>query len=79
MASRRWEWDQVPGLLNIVHQSFQYTMLLPQSKYLMGREGSTDSCLNPSYWGGRDLEDCGSKPAPGEILHKDPILKIPNT
>jgi hypothetical protein len=33
---------------------------------------------NPSYSGGRDQEDHGSKPAQANNLG-DPILKIPNT
>jgi hypothetical protein len=33
---------------------------------------------NPSYSGGRDQEDCGSKPAGANSLG-DPISKIPNT
>jgi hypothetical protein len=37
-----------------------------------------DSCHNPSYLGGRDQEDQGSKPARANSL-RDPILKIPNT
>jgi hypothetical protein len=32
---------------------------------------------NPSYSGGQDQEDCGSKPAWANSL-RDPILKIPN-
>jgi hypothetical protein len=31
---------------------------------------------NPSYSGGRDQEDCGSKPAQANSS-RDPILKIP--
>jgi hypothetical protein len=34
--------------------------------------------VNPSYSGGRDQEDQGSKPAQANSLW-DPILKIPNT
>jgi hypothetical protein len=33
---------------------------------------------NPSYSGGRDQEDHGSKPAQANSV-RDPILKIPNT
>jgi hypothetical protein len=33
---------------------------------------------NPSYLGGRDQEDCGSKPAWANSA-RNPILKIPNT
>jgi hypothetical protein len=33
---------------------------------------------NPSYSGGRDQEDCGSKPAHAHSS-RDPILKIPIT
>jgi hypothetical protein len=33
---------------------------------------------NPSYLGGRDQEDFGSKPAQASCS-QDPILKIPNT
>jgi hypothetical protein len=32
--------------------------------------------FNPNYSGGRDQEDCGSKPARANSS-KDPILKIP--
>jgi hypothetical protein len=31
---------------------------------------------NPSYWGGRDQEDCGVKPANNS---RDPLSKNPNT
>jgi hypothetical protein len=33
---------------------------------------------NPIYSGGRDREDCGSKPSPANSL-RDPISRIPNT
>jgi hypothetical protein len=32
---------------------------------------------NPSYSGGRDWDDCGSKPAPGKNFMR-PYLKKPN-
>jgi hypothetical protein len=35
-------------------------------------------CCNPGYSGGRDQEDCGSKPAQANSS-LDPISKIPNT
>jgi hypothetical protein len=36
--------------------------------------GSSGSCCNPSYSGGRDQDDGGSKPAQDKSL-QDPILK----
>jgi hypothetical protein len=37
-----------------------------------------DHACNPSYPGGRDLEDCSLKPGLADS-GKDPIWKIPNT
>jgi hypothetical protein len=42
-----------------------------------GRAPVAHAC-NPSYSGGRDQEDCGSKPARANSLG-DPISKIPST
>jgi hypothetical protein len=45
----------------------------PLSKINPGQEPVAQTC-NPSYSGGRDQEDCGSKPARANSLW-DPILK----
>jgi hypothetical protein len=39
---------------------------------------SVTNTYNPNYSGGRDQEDCSSKPA-GVNSSLDPISKIPNT
>jgi hypothetical protein len=31
---------------------------------------------NPSYSGGRDPEDCGSKPAPGQIVQRPYLGRV---